>query len=178
MPRWFFGTDKRRRAASSHPATRSQPSATPTLTASLEANKAIVRRYLEEVMVRGDLTLIEGLFAPSMFERVRQAVGGLHQAFPHWQLTVQEMVAEGDHVAVHWSARGTHQGLWAGIPPTGKPMTWSEIYIMQLADGKIVGGLREANIQDVIRQLGGQVVAPEPAGPQARETQGDCDTGG
>jgi predicted ester cyclase len=158
MPRWFLG--KGRQARETHP----PPAAAET---SLEANKAVVRRYLEEVTGTGDVTLVEALFAPIMFERVRQAVGNLHTAFPGWQLTIEEMLAEGDQVAVHWVARGTHLGPFGDFAPTGNPVTWSEIYVMQLADGKIVGGLREANIHDVYRQLGGQVVAPGPA--QAQE---------
>jgi predicted ester cyclase len=166
MLRWFLGAGRRARR------TPPQQLAAPS---PLDANKAVVRRYLEEVMGTGDLTLIETLFAPAMFERVRGAVGRLHRAFPDWRLTVEELLAEGDQVAVHWIARGTHLGPWGDFPPTGKPLTWSEIYIMQLADGKIVGGLREANIHDVIGQLGGQIVAPSPAGAQEPGAAGGAD---
>jgi len=161
MPRWFLGGRRR--------ASRTSPQLV-VLPASLDANKAVVRRYLEEVMGTGDLMLVETLFAPAMFERVRRAVGNLHRACPDWRLTIDELVAEGDQVAVHWVARGTHTGPWGDFPPTGRLVTWSEIYIMQLADGKIIGGLREANIHEVIDQLGGQVMPPS-AGAQESEPE-------
>ncbi len=64
------------------------------------------------------------------YERRKSVWGG-------WNLTVEEMIAEGDRVMVRWTSRGTHQGESHGLPPTGKQVTNSGINIFRIADGKI-----------------------------------------
>jgi predicted ester cyclase len=66
-------------------------------------------------------------------------------------------------VVTFWTAQGTQQGEFLGIPPTGKQVTWHEIYIMRLVDGKIAEAVRLNNLVEVIEQLGGKIVPPEPA---------------
>ncbi len=65
-------------------------------------------------------------------------VTAMRTAVPDLQLTVEDMVAEGDKVVVRWTFRGTHTGVSAsGTPPTGKPLTALAIGIYRFVDGKI-----------------------------------------
>jgi predicted ester cyclase len=66
----------------------------------------------------------------AFFEQRKTVWGG-------WNITVEEMIAEGDRVMVRWSSSGTHQGESHGLPPTGKQVTNSGINIFRVADGKI-----------------------------------------
>jgi steroid delta-isomerase-like uncharacterized protein len=70
-------------------------------------------------------------------EGLRDYLRAYSDAFPDARLTVHEQVAEAGKVATRWSARGTHAGEIAGIPPTGKEVTVSGLTISTLAQGKV-----------------------------------------
>jgi hypothetical protein len=84
---------------------------------STEENKAVVLRFIDEVFVQHDSSNIEELVAN---ESLRQTAPGTVQAFPDLEMTVEQMIAEGDLVAVRVSAAATHKGDFRGIAPTGK----------------------------------------------------------
>jgi len=63
-------------------------------------------------------------------------------AFPDLQFRVEDMVAEGEKVVSRLTMRGTHQGDFQGIPPTGKQMTVTGITIERIVDGKAVEGCK------------------------------------
>ena len=116
---------------------------------SLEKNKAIARRYQEEVWGKGNLDLIDELLAvdfvdhslpagmDSSFAGARRAVQGAHDAFPDGQWTVEDLIAEGDKVVIRWKLQATHEHEFRGIAPVGKPVTIAGITILRIADGKI-----------------------------------------
>ncbi len=82
---------------------------------STEDNKAIVRRYLEEILSAGHFELADTLFTPDMSEIVRRPVGSQRQSFPDFHVTrVEEQIAEGDKVVTFWTAQGTHRGEFLG----------------------------------------------------------------
>jgi steroid delta-isomerase-like uncharacterized protein len=96
-----------------------------------EQNKAFVRRLIEEVIGRGNFALVEELVAADYVghssspeintrEGHKQFLVALRQAFPDLQIKIEDQIAERDKVVTRWTARGTHQGEFAGIPPTGK----------------------------------------------------------
>jgi steroid delta-isomerase-like uncharacterized protein len=116
---------------------------------SAEENKALVRRHYAEVLSQRNLAVIEELFAPTFVSRLsdgpsvdlaqfKEAAKMSLAAFPDLHATVEDQVAEADKVVTRWIARGTHQGEFAGIPPTGKSITLTGIHIHRVADGKIV----------------------------------------
>ncbi len=117
---------------------------------SLEENKALVRRWLDEVFTRGNLDRVSELFAPNYTlhdpsfpggiygpEGVKRYVGAYRAAFPDARFGVEDQLAEGDMVATRWTARGTHQGDFVGIPPTGERVTVSGIEFSRVIGGRI-----------------------------------------
>ena len=116
---------------------------------SLEKNKALARRYQEEVWGKGDLALIDELLAADFvdhslpagmdpsFAGAKRAVKGAHDAFPDGQWTVEDLIAEGDKVVIRWKMDATHEHEFRGIAPGGKPVTVRGITILRIAGGKI-----------------------------------------
>ena len=101
---------------------------------SREENKAVVRRFVEEVFVQHDPSNIEELVSN---ESLRQMAPGTVQAFPDIEMTVEHLIAEGDIVAVRVSAAGTHKGEFRGIPATGRRWEATASAWYQVRDGKI-----------------------------------------
>src|SRR5215216_768507 len=101
---------------------------------SAEENKAIFRRYVEEVGNEGNLDLADEIFDRylahqsdgSVLERgpedVKRFMGEFREGFPDFHSTIEDMVAEGDKVATRWRMCGTHRGEFRGIAPTGKEL--------------------------------------------------------
>jgi steroid delta-isomerase-like uncharacterized protein len=117
---------------------------------SSETNKAIIRRYLEQVFNerRYDLVeefLVEGVefhgtgIAPGL-AAAEKWVAMLIAAFPDQHMTIDDVIAEGDRVVVRSTLNGTHQGEMQGIPATGNPVSQPSITIFRLAKGKIAEG--------------------------------------
>ena len=102
-----------------------------------QENKAIVRRYIDQLNQRNEAILDE-LVADEFREAVRQGYLRNITAFPDYFVEIQDMVAEGEQVVVEWSHTGVHNGVYNGLPPTGKTITGSAISIYRLRDGQIV----------------------------------------
>ena len=126
-----------------------------------ERNKAIALRVFEEIFNQGKFSVADEIYAPDFknhglnrrdaaadtFELVevyadlktdQDAVHAEKKAFPDLKMTVNNMVAEGDLVAVHWTFRGTHtHDGYAGLPATGTKVSMTGITIWRIVDGKI-----------------------------------------
>ncbi len=132
---------------------------------SLEKNKEIVRKFLEEYN-KHDLDSFDDLFeefvAPDYYDHTNQVDReGLKQlfimafkAFPDWHETIEDIIAEGDKVWVHVKATGTHTGEWLGIPPTGNKVTSEMVDIYRIVNGKHVEGRFVTDQLDFLKQLG------------------------
>ena len=111
--------------------------------------KARFRQIWDRIWNQGDLDAIDEFYAadivvhsaapgtPAGVEGVRLTVGGYRAAYPDLQLTLEDLIAEGDKIVHRWSMTGTQQGEFRGAPPTGEKMTMSGISMMRVADGKI-----------------------------------------
>jgi len=131
-----------------------------------EENKAIARRWGEEVWRKRNLAAIDELLAADFVfnyappgvapdrEGYKQTVNEYFVGFPDIQFTTEDMVAEGDEVAVHWMARGTHKGDFWGVTPTGKQVTMRGISIIRIVGGKLVEEWGYMNALDLMQQLG------------------------
>jgi predicted ester cyclase len=91
-----------------------------------------------------------------------------HTAFPDLDVIVDDMIAEGDKVAAHWTARGTHQGPFLGVPVTGKRVAQTGIDTYRYVDGKIVEWWRNDDTLGLMQQFGGLQV-PTGSLPLLRE---------
>ncbi len=128
-----------------------------------EANKAVVKRYFEEIWSKGNVDVIDELtgYPKERSDRLKQTVTGMHVSFPDIKYTVQEMVAEGDKVMAYWTAQGTHKGEFRGIPATGKPINYRGFDLYRLASGRIVERFGGFNDDLMLLQSIGAVTPPE-----------------
>ena len=141
-------------------------------TASPAAQKALVRRFMEEVFNRGNLAVVDELWIPDGIEGGKRAVENLRGAFPDYHRTIEAQVAEGDLVVTRWTMRGTHRGpyrsgaLGRTLAPTGRRVAVPGTSIHRLAGGRIVESwVRGNDSVDLLLQLGALPVdAPAPPG--------------
>jgi len=92
-------------------------------------------------------------------EGVKQVFKEFVAAFPDFQLTVEDMIAEGDKVASRLTLRATHRGEFQGVPATGKQVTQTGIDIVRIAGGKVVERWSEFDNLGLLQQLG---AVPQP----------------
>lgn len=116
-------------------------------------------RYMDEVFNQRKFEVLDELFAPAVLERIKQTAIPFLNAFPDWQGTVEDVIAEGDRVMNRWTGHGTHKGDMMGIPATLKPVKLSGITIFRVADGKIVEEWTHMDTLGLMQQLG---VVPSP----------------
>lgn len=119
-----------------------------------ERNKAVVRRYIEEVINQKRLDVIDELFAPEMRDQVRGFLTGGGDPFPDAREEIRDMVAEGNTVMVRWNFTGTHQGTFLDIPATGKSVEMIGFAVYYLENGKIVDDLMLMSSYGALKQLG------------------------
>lgn len=132
------------------------------------SNKATVIRLLDAVNT-GDPELvsqtIDEVFEPDVKQHAPFEATGtqtlkemvfarLYRAFPDLHITLDDLIAEGDKVVEKDTVTGTHQGEFNGLPPTGKSVSYSEIFIMRFANGRIAEVWGVVDIISQMRQLG------------------------
>ena len=126
---------------------------------SVEENKAFVQRYVEEPWNKGNVDALDELCDPNFslegqgVEPFKAVIRAFRTSFPDLHFTIEEMIAEGDKVAYRWTARGTHQGEYDGIAPTGKTITATGITIIRIVDGKVVEDRFESSVPTIREQL-------------------------
>lgn len=98
-------------------------------------NKDLMRRIYEEMWNQADPSIAAEIFAQP--EGVERFVNQFLMSFPDLQHIIEEMIAEGDRVAVRFSAHGTHAGQWMDFAPTGKPIHYTGITLARIITGKI-----------------------------------------
>ena len=137
-----------------------------------DKNKAIVRRFMEEVMNKKNLAAIDEFISDDMvdhnpapgtasgLEGVKQTLGMFVSAFPDLRIGVEDLISEGDTVVMRVTTRGTHKGEFMGIAATGKQVEISEIHIVRVAGDKMVEHWGNSDDLGMMQQLG---VIPPPA---------------
>lgn len=140
-----------------------------------EANKAIVRRFVEEVYNGGNLDAIDELLSEDHTDHdpAAAATGGgregaramvqmFRSAFPDLHVELGELVADGDLVATTWTGTGTHQGELMGVAPTGRSVTVTGCGMDRIRDGVIVESWNNGDTLGMLMQIGA-IPAPEGA---------------
>jgi predicted ester cyclase len=132
---------------------------------SREANKALMRRFIEEVWNKGNLEVADEIFHPEATspsaptlppgpEGVKVIATMFRDAFPDYWMTIDYLVAEDDRVAARFTQGGTHKGELFGIPATGKQVKFTEMGILRIADGKVVESWYDVDMLGMMQQLG------------------------
>jgi len=143
---------------------------------SAETNKAISRRWYEDLFNQGNLAVADEICAedyanlepygppggwPVGPTGAKAVVATYRTAFPDLVFTVEEQIAEGQSVATRWTARGTQTGLLpGGIAPTGRLVAVTGISVERYDGGKIVESRVNWDFFGMMQQLG---VIPTPA---------------
>ena len=130
---------------------------------STEGNKALSRRVIEEIFNKQNPALADELIDANFIdhgmgfkgpEGFKQFVTTFITGFPDIRLTIDDMVAEGDKVALRLTAQGTHKGDFMGIAPTGKHITASGVLIQRIAGNKVAEGWLVNDVLGIMQQLG------------------------
>ena len=103
-------------------------------------NKELVRRYFDERWNHNNVAVCDELMAASSsdIEEHKAWVQSMHDTLGNLELTILDLLAEDDQVAVHWRIAGTHRGEYLGVPATGKRVTFKGLALLRIKDGKIV----------------------------------------
>jgi steroid delta-isomerase-like uncharacterized protein len=133
---------------------------------SAEANKVLLRQYFEEVWDRQNLEMIDEFLAPN-YKRHRsptaaaftrdgqkQLLSQFRTAFPDIHITIEEIIAEENRLALRSTMRGTHQGEFLGIAPTGNKIEVGLLDVIHIEDGKFVEQWGGPDMLSLLQQLG------------------------
>ena len=112
----------------------------------------VVRRYLGEALTGGRAQALEALVSGA---DLRRRATSFRRAFPDLVVTVQQLIADGDMVGVHVTGRGTHLGVFQGVPPTGRAWTAGCTALYRVADGRIVDAWVNWDLLSMLEQIGG-----------------------
>ena len=129
-----------------------------------DQNKTLVKRFYNELVNQGNLGLVDELMSGDYVEHGNPSNSGIEgfrnfakklvAAFPDLQVTIEDLIAEGDKVVARVVVRGTHLGTLMGtIHPTGRQVTFSGVDIFQINDGKIIGRWNQRDLLGLMRQL-------------------------
>ncbi len=141
----------------------------------LAENKARMRDFYDEVFNKHNLDAFDEFctadfvdhnlppgYAPGR-EGVKQLFKGFFAGFPDLQVSVEDIIAEGDKVAARVTVRGTHKGEFMGIAATGKEITLSVMDFVRISEGKAVERWGVEDMLGMMHQLG---VIPAPEGAE------------
>jgi steroid delta-isomerase-like uncharacterized protein len=87
-------------------------------------------------------------------QRLKEVFGRLHRVFPDLHVAVEDVIADEDKVVSRNSVTGTHRGEYMGQPPTGRSVTYDEIFIMRFAGGRITETWGVVDVLSQMKQLG------------------------
>jgi predicted ester cyclase len=140
------------------------------------ANKAIVRRWFDEVWNRGREETIDELFAPHGIgyglgdtdvptrgpAEFKLFANNLRGAIADIHMTIEDIMAEGDKVTVRITVEGTHTGSQLGVAPTGRRIRIAGVVMVRIANGQIVEGWNSWDQLGLLRQIGALPAANTP----------------
>ena len=130
-----------------------------------ERGDGVMRRAFLEIMGRGNVQLIDELFARDFTghdttggtfgrEEFREGVVAMVAAFSDRHVVIADQVVDGNKVASRWTATGVHSGAFNGIPATGRQVHMTGISIDRIADGKVIESWEVTDDAGLLRQLG------------------------
>jgi len=134
---------------------------------SLPQNKAVARRFVEELLGAGNFALFDEIttkdYADHNLPSVvtpRQSIGAFRAGFPDAQFHIEDVIAEEDKVVVRYTVAATHTGNFYGIPATGRHVEMPGISIYRIKEGKLSEAWVQYDQLGLMQQLG---VIPAPS---------------
>jgi steroid delta-isomerase-like uncharacterized protein len=133
----------------------------------------LVERFVAEVVNGGNTRLLGALVAPEHVthdptgdlygpEGLRIDIAGYRAAFPDLEMSTDDLVADGDRIARRFTIRGTHQGAFMGVPPSGRQVAVGGIAIHRVANGRLVETWLSYDCLSLLKQLGSSAPPEEP----------------
>ena len=130
-----------------------------------EENKALVRRFVDEIFVRGNVAAVDELLADDFVpytwpytgdgkRDLKQAMERVAKGLSNPQFVIEDEIAEGDRVVVRLKASATQSGEFMKMPPSGKRYTIEEIHIFRIRDNKVVAHWHQFDQMGLMQQLG------------------------
>lgn len=146
---------------------------------SIDENKAIVQRYIEELWNGRNLAAADQLFAadytihqggqaiPATPEFLRQSIATIINGLPDLRMTIDHLIAEGDLVVANWTNRGTQSGELQlpgrqTLPPSGREVTFTESATFRIAESRIAEVWYVSDRLTMMQQLGAISLAGQP----------------
>lgn len=141
---------------------------------STEQNKDTVRRFIEEVFVKCNVDAADDLATPDFtphswpgvepgIENLKQGQQRVSAGLTDVTMKVEDMIAEGDRVAVRLTAHARQEGEFMGLPASGREYTISETHVFRVSDGKVAEHWVNADMLSLMRQLGAIPDQPQKA---------------
>lgn len=131
----------------------------------VSANKAVVLRSESELWSKGNLAAADELYAPDFvchfvvgpewkgIDGIKSEVASHRASFPDWEEKVDDIIAEGDRVAIRFTSTGTQRGEFQGIAPTNRKVRIQEVAIFRLVHGKIAEQWGIPDVHSLLEQL-------------------------
>ncbi|WP_211338389.1 ester cyclase [Haloterrigena salifodinae] len=134
-------------------------------TTTTKENKQIARRFPEEVATKGKIDVIDEICAEDVIdhsplgemrgrEDLKSQLESLRTAFGDFSATVEDIVADGDTVAMRVTLRGTHESEFMGVEPTGQEFEVGNMVFTRIEDGEIVERWVQPDTLGLMQQLG------------------------
>jgi predicted ester cyclase len=133
---------------------------------SVDANKQIYRRFIQEIFNEGRLDRLAEFTAPNYQVReappgsppgadaVKQIVTMFRTGFPDLNIVIEELIGEGDWIAARATSHGTHHGTIFGVAPTGRKIAVTGLTMVRIIDGKLTESWVKNDVPALMAQLG------------------------
>lgn len=143
-----------------------EPTRKEVMFTSVEENRALVRRFVEELWHEKNYNVVDRLCAPDFVahdlpagmsgnrEGYKKVATIIHNAFPDIHYTTEDVIADADKVVIRWNSTCTHKGEFMGIPATNKKVSRSGITIYRIVGGRIVEWWNASDLLTIMRQIG------------------------
>ena len=141
---------------------------------SSEENKAVVRRFITQVFENGQVEAVDELVSPDFMmhsvpdakpgsQPLKDAMARVKQGLSQVSMRIEDLVVEGDKVAVRLTAHACQSGEFMGMPPSNREYTVAEMHLFTVRDGRIQEHWAVVDFLSIMKQLGAL-----PEGPQAK----------
>jgi steroid delta-isomerase-like uncharacterized protein len=130
-------------------------------------NKAVPQRVFQEILNEGRLEVADELVAPHFLlhsptrpepfegpDGFKAFVTDLRRGFPDLNITIEQVIGEGEFVSIRSRVAGTHLGTYRGIPPTGRRIAQSQLHMFHIVDGQARETWQEIDGLGIMQQLG------------------------